>query len=66
MTALVQPLHWNPLKVMGMLNEINAKWCSRTLRHAGVPLAPAWGIKREMLSPSYTTMWDQLWAVKAG
>ena len=52
-------------QVMDVLDEINAKWGRGTLRPAGVPLAPAWGMKREMLSPSYTTRWDQLWTVKA-
>jgi DNA polymerase V len=53
-------------QVMDVLDEINAKWGRGTLRPAGVPLEPAWGMKREMLSPSYTTRWDQLWRVKAG
>lgn len=50
-------------KVMGVLDEINAKWGRGTLRPGRVPIAPDWGMKREMMSPSYTTRWDQLWTV---
>lgn len=52
-------------QVMGVLDEINAKWGRGTLRPGRVPVAPDWGMKREMMSPSYTTRWDQLWTVKA-
>lgn len=52
-------------QVMGVLDEINAKWGRGTLRPGRVPAAPDWGMKREMMSPSYTTRWDQLWTVRA-
>lgn len=52
-------------QVMGVLDEINAKWGRGTLRPGRVPIAPDWGMKREMMSPSYTTRWDQLWTVRA-
>lgn len=52
-------------QVMGVLDEINAKWGRGTLRPGRVPVAPDWGMKREMMSPSYTTRWDQLWTVRA-
>ncbi|MBC2771088.1 DUF4113 domain-containing protein [Pusillimonas minor] len=35
-----------------------------TLRPGRVPVTPVWNMKREMLSPSYTTRLDQLWTVK--
>ena len=64
MFAQVQPVEAE--QVMGVLDEINAKWGRGTLRPGRVPVAPGWGMKREMMSPSYTTRWDQLWRVKAG
>ena len=52
-------------QVMGVLDEINAKWGRGTLRPGRVTIAPGWGMKRDMMSPSYTTRWDQLWTVNA-
>lgn len=50
-------------KVMAVLDEINGRWCRGTLRAASVPLNPDWGMRREMMSQSYTTRLDQLWRV---
>jgi DNA polymerase V len=50
-------------KVMSVLDEINGRWGKGTLRAARVPLTPAWGMKRELKSPSYTTDWSELWGV---
>jgi DNA polymerase V len=49
-------------KVMSVLDEINNRWGRGTLRTAAVP---AWGMRRELKSPSYTTRLDQLWTVNA-
>ncbi|MEH6498198.1 MAG: translesion error-prone DNA polymerase V subunit UmuC [Pseudoalteromonas distincta] len=51
-------------KVMGVLDEINARWGRGTLRPARVPITPGWGMKRELKSPSYTTRWDELWSAR--
>ncbi|WGK63498.1 translesion error-prone DNA polymerase V subunit UmuC (plasmid) [Halopseudomonas sp. SMJS2] len=51
-------------RVMGVLDEINQKWGRGTLRSARIPIAPAWGMRREMKSPSFTTNLEELWAVK--
>jgi len=51
-------------KVMGVLDEINQRWGRGTLRTGGVPSAPDWGMRREMMSGSFTTKLDQLWIVK--
>lgn len=51
-------------QVMTVLDQFNAKWGRGTLRPGRVELAPAWGMKREMLSQSYTTRLDQLWKVR--
>ena len=52
-------------KVMSVLDEINGRWGKRVLRVAGVPVAPSWAMRRELMSQSYTTKLDQLWTVKA-
>lgn len=52
-------------KVMSVLDEINNRWGRGTLRVAAVPAAPVWAMRREMMSPSYTTRLDQLWTVNA-
>lgn len=52
-------------KVMQVMDTINAKWGKGTVRPGGVPASPAWGMRRELMSPSYTTRLDQLWTVYA-
>lgn len=52
-------------KVMQVLDTINAKWGRGALRPGGVPAMPDWGMRREMMSQSYTTRLDQLWVVAA-
>lgn len=51
-------------KVMGVLDQINQRWGSGTLRAATVPATPDWGMRREMMSQSFTTRLDQLWVVR--
>lgn len=51
--------------VMAVLDSINAKWGRGTLRPGSVPVQPGWGMRREMISQSYTTRLDQLWRVAA-
>lgn len=48
---------------MTVLDQINGRWGRGTLRSASVPADPDWGMRREMMSQSYTTRLDQLWAV---
>jgi len=57
---------WNPHseRVMGVLDAINAKWGRNTLRPGRVPTEPDWGMRREMMSQSFTTRIDQLWVVQ--
>jgi len=50
-------------RLMGVMDAINARWGRGTMRPAGVPAQPDWGMRREMMSPSYTTRLDQLWRV---
>ncbi|NWB45859.1 DUF4113 domain-containing protein [Pseudomonas gingeri] len=37
-------------KVMAVLDQINGRWGRGTLRTAGVPTNPDWGMRREMMS----------------
>jgi len=50
-------------KVMAVLDQINRRWGSGTLRSASVPSNPDWAMRREMMSQSFTTRLDQLWIV---
>jgi DNA polymerase V len=52
-------------KVMSVLDEINGRWGKGVLRVASVPAAPDWGMRRDLMSQSYTTKVNQLWTVKA-
>lgn len=50
-------------RVMDVLDAINSRWGRGTLRLASVPQSPEWGMRREMMSQSFTTRLDQLWTV---
>ena len=52
-------------RVMAVLDSINAKWGRGTLRPGVVPATPAWSMRRELMSQSFTTRGDQLWKVSA-
>jgi DNA polymerase V len=52
-------------KVMSVLDEINGRWGRGTLRAASVPADPAWAMRRDLMSQSFTTKLDQLWKVKS-
>lgn len=52
-------------QVMDVLDQINSRWGRGTIRPGRVQLAPDWGMRREMMSQSYTTRLDQLWRVSA-
>jgi DNA polymerase V len=59
--ATSQPI--STTKLMAVLDQINGRWGRGTLRSASVPVNPEWGMRREILSQSYTTKLDQLWTV---
>ncbi|MCU7237173.1 translesion error-prone DNA polymerase V subunit UmuC [Pseudomonas peradeniyensis] len=60
--AVTQPMACD--RLMSMLDEINGKYGRGTMRTASVPDTPDWGMRREMMSRSYTTRIDQLWRVR--
>jgi len=51
-------------RLMQVMDDINGRWGRGTMRAASVPASPDWGMRREMMSQSYTTRIDQLWTVK--
>lgn len=55
--APIQPAHSQ--RVMAVLDSINAKWGRGTLRPGVVPATPAWSMRRELMSQSFTTRVDQ-------
>jgi len=61
--AVTQPVASN--RLMSVLDEINGKYGRGTMHTATVPRTPDWGMRREMMSRSYTTRIDQLWIVSA-
>ena len=50
-------------QVMAVLDKINERWGRGTLRSASVPVDPDWGMRRGMMSQSFTTRLDQLWSI---
>lgn len=52
-------------RIMSVMDEINSRWGRGTVRSAAVPADPDWGMRRELMSQSYTTRLDQLWRVSA-
>ncbi|WP_040263564.1 Y-family DNA polymerase [Pseudomonas massiliensis] len=51
-------------RLMSLVDEINARWGRGTMRTAAVPLDPDWGMRRVLMSQSYTTRLDQLMKVR--
>ncbi|KTT33307.1 DNA polymerase V subunit UmuC [Pseudomonas oryzihabitans] len=50
-------------RLMATLDAINGKFGRETLRPARIPRDPAWQMRRDLLSPRYTTRLDELWRV---
>lgn len=50
-------------RLMSVLDEINDRYGNGTLRVGSVPRTSDWGMRREMVSQSFTTRIDQLWKV---
>lgn len=59
--AITQPLASD--RLMSVLDEINDRYGRGTMRAGSVPRTPDWGMRRELMSQSYTTCVDQLWKV---
>lgn len=52
-------------KLMAVMDRINATYGRGTLRSAAEGSSKEWAMKRERMSPCYTTRWDELPVVKA-
>ena len=51
-------------RLMQTLDAINQKMGKHTVQLGGVRKQAPWQIKRELLSPRYTTRWDELLQVR--
>lgn len=47
-------------KLMHVMDRINAIWGRGTLRSAAEGIEKGWKMKRERMSPCYTTNWGQV------
>ena len=52
--------------VMDCMDKVNNVWGSGTLAYAAAGINKNWQMKRELLSPSYTSNWHQLLRVRGG
>lgn len=60
--AASQPLKSG--RLMSVLDGVNGRWGSGTLRPAAVPALADWGMRRELMSNSFTTQVSGLWQVR--
>lgn len=51
-------------RAMAVLDAANRKYGRGSLAYAAQGMEPEWGMRREKLSPAYTTRWDQLLEVR--
>ncbi len=59
--AATQPVACD--RLMAVMDGVNQRYGSGTLRSGSVPRNPNWGMRRELMSQSFTTRIDQLWRV---
>ena len=52
-------------RLMSALDAINNRWGRGTLQPGRLTKTAEWGMRRELLSPSYTTRWAELLKVSA-
>ncbi len=52
-------------QLMSALDAINTRWGRGTLQPGRLAKTAEWGMRRELLSPSYTTRWAELLKVSA-
>jgi DNA polymerase V len=54
------PTAHNRQSLMQVMDQVNAVFGRGTLRSGAEGIQPAWRMKRERMSPAYTTRWDEL------
>ena len=52
-------------QIMHCMDRINRKWGPSSITFAGAGISQEWQMRRELLSPRYTTSWQELLRVKA-
>ncbi|WP_150570759.1 Y-family DNA polymerase [Pseudomonas fluorescens] len=52
-------------RLMQVMDDINGRWGSGTMRAASVPAAPDWEMRRELMSQSFTTQFNALWRARS-
>ena len=57
--------HERNKKVMQVVDDINSRWGTDTLRYAAEGMKKEWGMRRQKLSPRYTTQWSEIPVVKS-
>ncbi|EPJ2935139.1 DUF4113 domain-containing protein [Pseudomonas aeruginosa] len=50
----------NVESLMATMDLVNERFGRGALRVASIPVEAGWAMRREMLSPSYTTSWREL------
>lgn len=50
--------------LMKVVDQINQREGRGTVHIGRVPVSPAWAMRRDMLSPKYTTRWDEVIGVR--
>ena len=50
--------------LMKVIDRLNSRYGSETVRYASTGINRPWKMKREMLSPRYTTSWDELLTIE--
>ena len=53
------------MDIMDALDEINMTWGRDTIKYASSGIKKPWAMKRNMISPRYTTNWNELPVAKA-
>lgn len=51
-------------RLMNVLDRVNAKWGRETMFMAATGTKRAWSMRQDHRSPRYTTVWNELPAVK--
>ncbi len=53
------------IEIMNALDRINLTWGRDTIKYASSGIQKPWSMKRTMLTPRYTTNWNELPVAKA-
>ncbi len=51
-------------EIMRVVDKINARWGADSIRYAAEGVQNGWQMRRERLSPHYTTVWSEIPVIK--